>query len=86
MTTGYYLKLLKDIEKKKLKGTFTLKEKFIQSRIESYLSALERGMKYFYFQSPAYKDSGSFCRERSGKIFSIDELMSWKNSEDKPTY
>lgn len=61
-----------------------LHESAMLSRIESYLQAIEYDMKYFIFQGGIREKSLDFCKKRNGKVFSIEELMSWKDDPDRP--
>ena len=59
-------------------------EFFMLNRVENYLQALEYNMKYFVFQGGLREKSLDFCRRRNNKVFSIEELLSWKNDPDRP--
>jgi hypothetical protein len=59
-------------------------EYFMLSRVENYLQALEYNMKYFVFQGGLREKSLDFCRRRNNKVFSIEELLSWKDDPDRP--
>jgi hypothetical protein len=60
-------------------------EAFMLDRIENYLLALEYDMKYFIFQGGTRERTLDFCKKRNNKVFSIEELLSWKNDPDRPT-
>ncbi len=60
-------------------------EAFILDRIENYLLAIEYGMKYFIYQGGARERTLDFCKKRNNKVYSIEELLSWKNDPDRPT-
>jgi hypothetical protein len=59
-------------------------ETFMLSRIENYLQAIENGMKYFVYQGGIREKTLDFCKIRNNKVFSIEELMSWKDDQDRP--
>jgi len=60
-------------------------ETFMLDRIENYLLALEYDMKYFIFQGGTRERTLDFCKKRNNKVFSIEELLTWKNDPDRPT-
>ena len=60
-------------------------EAFILDRIENYLLAIEYGMDYFIYQGGTREKTLDFCKKRNNKVFSIEELLSWKNDPDRPT-
>ena len=60
-------------------------ESLILSRIENYLQAIEYDMKYFIFQGGIRERTLDFCKKRNNKVFSIEELLTWKNDPDRPT-
>jgi hypothetical protein len=79
--------------KKKLDELYSLErtrklddnESFMLTRIENYLLALENNMKYFIYQGGTRELTLDFCKKRNNKVFSIEELISWKNDPDRPT-
>lgn len=72
---------LKELEEvMPLSGT----QSFAMYRIRNYLDAKRLGLKYFHYAGVTYEDSKPFCKERCGKIFSIDEMFDWINSKDRP--
>lgn len=60
-------------------------ESAMLSRIENYLQAIEYDMKYFVYQGGIREKTLDFCKKRNNKVFSIEELMSWKDDPDRPT-
>jgi|ERR1035437_1564349 hypothetical protein len=81
-----------DYEKKldqlyKLQNTRILddEESFMLSRIENYLQGVKYDFEYFIFQGGTRGNTLDFCKKRNNKVFSIKELLSWKNDPDRPT-
>lgn len=60
-------------------------EAFILDRLENYLLAVEYGMKYFIYQGGTREKTLDFCKNRNNKVFSIEELESWRNDPDRPS-
>ena len=79
-----YKKLRDQLLAKQAKERLDDFEFFMLSRVENYLQALEYNMKYFVFQGGLREKSLDFCRKRNNKVFSIEELLSWKNDPDRP--
>jgi hypothetical protein len=54
-------------------------DSFVQiDRIESTFLAKRLGLKYFVYQGSLIKTSRPFCCKRAGKVFSIEDVDSWK--------
>lgn len=50
-------------------------------RTNSELFAKKLGLKAFLYNGGKIKTSREFCIQRNGKVFTIEEAMSWKNLE-----
>jgi hypothetical protein len=79
----YKLKL-NELESIQNERKLTDEEYFMLNRIEKYLFAVEHNMKYFVYQGGICPGTLDFCRKRNNKVYSIDELMKWKDDPDKP--
>jgi len=79
-----YKKIRDQLLAKQAKERLNDFEFFMLSRVENYLQALEYNMKYFVFQGGLREKSLDFCRKRNNKVFSIEELLSWKDDPDRP--
>jgi len=79
-----YKKMRDQLLAKQTKERLNDFEFFMLSRVENYLQALEYNMKYFVFQGGLREKSLDFCRIRNNKVFSIEELLSWKDDPDRP--
>lgn len=79
-----YKKLLAELEAKRESGSLSISDEFAMYRLRHYCDAMELGLRYFRVSPGAYPSSLEFCAEKAGKIFSIDDLESWKNEEGRP--
>jgi hypothetical protein len=79
----YFLKL-NELEALQNQRKLTDEEYFMLNRVEKYLQALKYDMKYFVYQGGICPDTLDFCRKRNNNVYSIDELMKWKEDPDKP--
>lgn len=51
--------------------------------IRNHCQAHLLDLRYFIYNGgKVQRNEGSFCNERRGKIFSINELLNWKNNTD----
>lgn len=50
-------------------------------RSNSAVYATELGLKNAYYEGGLIKTSRSFCLEKNGKIFHMDQIMKWKDSK-----
>lgn len=85
MDTTKYKSLMDDLVKIKTQRKLTVKEADLLNRVSKFLWAENLGLKYFMFQGGIVENTLSFCREKNGKVFSIDEMLNWKNSTDRPS-
>lgn len=58
---------------------------FAMARAQDIVQATTLGLRYFVYMGATYERTKGFCRGKVGKVFSVDELMSWKNDPDRPT-
>lgn len=77
----FKLEELNTIEKER---RLTDEEFFMQQRIFKYLRALEYKWGYAIYQGGTCPDTLDFCKNRNSRVFTIDEIMEWKYSPDRP--
>lgn len=85
MDVTKYIKIQEELNKLKEERKLTSEEQDIYSRVSSFLDANRLGLKYFVYQGGKIKNTLNFCLERDNKVFSIEEMLEWKNLDDKPT-
>lgn len=64
--------------------SLTDKEFFRLNRALDIQQAVRLGFVHARYSGGIIEGTGDFCRKRNGKVFSIAEILAWKNSTDRP--
>lgn len=59
-------------------------ESFRLNRARDIQQAARLGLEHALYLGGIFAGTGAFCRNRNNKVFTIEEILQWKESPDRP--
>ncbi len=81
---GKYQKVEQELRTLQGQRRLTLEESFRLDRAMDIQQAARLGLEHAMYSGGIVEGTKKFCRNRNKKVFTIEQILQWKEAEDRP--